>query len=228
MTRLRSEAGFTLMEVLVAMVAGMVVIVTAFTLMDVTLRRTGDVVSRVDASQRGRLAMEQVTQTLRSQVCRGLGAAEPAIVAGTASSITVHRDFSDGAQFATRPPERVQLAHEGRTLTERVYEWSAALPAPGYPSTPTRTRVLLEDVAADGSAPLFAYRKFNTSTPPQPVVPVTTIDADSAKTVAVITVRFSALPRNADASSRQRLVLEDQVFVRHADPNDTAPRPQCA
>ena len=61
-------------------------------MVDVSQRASSRVEARVDSTQRGRVAMEQVTQRLRSQVC--LGSASP-IVSATDTDVTFFADLGD-------------------------------------------------------------------------------------------------------------------------------------
>ena len=56
--RLASEAGFTLVELMVTMVAGVVVLLALGTIMDVTLRETTRSFTLVDATERARPIFE--------------------------------------------------------------------------------------------------------------------------------------------------------------------------
>jgi len=66
LTRLRSEEGFTLVELLATMVAGMVVLMALLTIMDVTLQSTTHDFSEVDATQRARPAFTAIENELHS------------------------------------------------------------------------------------------------------------------------------------------------------------------
>ena len=70
------------------------------------MRQSNGVISKTDASQRGRLAMDQMTRALRSQVCLDLGSAtaRPALEAANRNSMTFYTDLSDGS----RPPVRAR------------------------------------------------------------------------------------------------------------------------
>src|SRR4051794_28138499 len=81
--RLRSERGFTIIEMLVASAIGVVVLLVLLNLLDATQTATSRVTARVDGTQRGRTAMEQVTQRLRSQTC--VSSLTPIIVGDTTS-----------------------------------------------------------------------------------------------------------------------------------------------
>ena len=66
---IRGDAGFTIVELLVTVLIGTVVLFALFGLVDVALRSQQRVDGRVDSNSRGRLAMEQMVQDLRSSVC---------------------------------------------------------------------------------------------------------------------------------------------------------------
>ena len=56
--RLRQEAGFTLPELLTTMTIGMNLVLATLTLVEVTMRKTGETQDRVEALQGGRLTLE--------------------------------------------------------------------------------------------------------------------------------------------------------------------------
>ena len=101
-------------------------------------------------------------------------------------------------------------------------------PAITYPTTPTRTRLLAENVVPEGSTPIFAYYAYNTQDPPRPDTALSTpLSATDLGTVARIEISFRTLSPNSN-TTRGSIVLQDQVYVRAADPNDPAPTPTCA
>ena len=126
--RLSSERGMTLPEVLVTMVIALVLSLATFALVDVTIRRTGEISQRVDGVQRGRVAMDLMTRQLRSQVCLGPNApSSRSIVAGTATSVTFYVEMGDpstagsAASPSATPAPRVDReaqpdARDGRLL----------------------------------------------------------------------------------------------------------------
>jgi type II secretory pathway pseudopilin PulG len=72
--RLREDAGFTLVELLVAMVASVAVIAALVTLISVSLNQETQIADRVQDDRAGRSAMNVVLEELRSS-CTGFGAA---------------------------------------------------------------------------------------------------------------------------------------------------------
>ena len=69
----REERGFTLVELLVATSLGTVVLLAAGVLSTSMLNAQTRISDRSEAIARGRTAMEQIVQQLRSQVCLGPG-----------------------------------------------------------------------------------------------------------------------------------------------------------
>jgi prepilin-type N-terminal cleavage/methylation domain-containing protein len=69
LARLRQEEGFTLPEMLITIVIGMIITLAGFTLVEVVMQRSGEISARIEAVQNGRSAMDTITRQLRSQVC---------------------------------------------------------------------------------------------------------------------------------------------------------------
>jgi hypothetical protein len=239
MSRLRSQDGITLPEMLVAVTVSFVVLAATLGLLESTLRLSGGVMAKTDAMQRGRLAMDRITQELRSQVCLDL--TTPAILVGaTADSVTFYSDFGEGD--LTAPPKLRTISFNETTgnITESVVTSKTDQAPFDYSGTPAK-HVIFENAirqvktvnGVDKPVPFlkyFAYDDQPTGTPPilkmnQELVPPLTDPAKVAR-VARIEVAFSARPTGAKDSTNATDV-EDQVTVRHADPNLTVPDPMC-
>ena len=102
--RLAAEDGFTLTELMVACAVGMIVILAATNLLDSSGRASGSVLDRVDGNQRGRVAMEQITQRLRSQVCPVDGATP--VLYGDGNQVTFYADLSTRTDGLFQPEVR--------------------------------------------------------------------------------------------------------------------------
>src|SRR4051812_35490512 len=146
MSRLRAQQGFTVIEMVVAMTIGLVVLTATFTLLDSTVRLNSGVLSKTDAMQRGRQAMDTLTQQLRSQVC--LDYAHSAVISGaTATSVTFYADFSkDG-----KPPVKRTITFD--TVKNQIrsarYEPPAGVSPvlfSSYSGVPTATANVLENI----------------------------------------------------------------------------------
>ena len=220
--RLRDQRGFTLVELLVSMTIGVAVLLATFAIFDSALLAQGRVDDRTDSIARGRTAMEQIVQQLRSQVC--LGPSLPAIEYGDDDEVRFYADLAN----TTFVPERRVLRFAGGALTESDYSGRASGGSPPYTfsTTPSRTRVILDRMAGTG-VPFFTYYGFDGRTPPQPTnqLPVPLSNTDRALVVQ-IRVSYMALPSRASSSSTGE-PFEADVFVRTADPSDPEHSPLC-
>jgi prepilin-type N-terminal cleavage/methylation domain-containing protein len=224
------ESGFTLPELLTAMVIGMVVLLAAFMLLDRAVSTSAKLSDRQDSTQRGRLAMEIVSRELRSQVCLGDG--QP-ITAGNDTSVTFYANLSSSSNAADKRALRY-VASEKR-LYEDVYTGTGTFPTLAFPATPTRTRELLNPVQsvvdATVTRPMFRYYKYKVGGTPGELQQLTSpLSAIDAPDVVMIKVAFAALPQRkverttdvADATT-----FESDVYVRLADPTQPAEGPRC-
>jgi prepilin-type N-terminal cleavage/methylation domain-containing protein len=207
--RTAQQRGFTLIELMVAMTVGMVIIGVAFGLLDAVVRTFGSSGERVDVSQRGRQAMDTVTQKLRSQVCGGTNPDfTPSFVYADKDKVVFWSDTGDKAADGITPKGKrlrgLELA--GATLNELEFPGTGQDPA----ATPTK-RELATDLAANNNGGLFRFYAYNpqaanqAATPAPPLYLELTgaplVAADLQRIVRV-TVNFTAFPRNSSATDK--------------------------
>jgi|tagenome__1003787_1003787.scaffolds.fasta_scaffold20963574_3 type II secretory pathway component PulJ len=248
MPRLRRADGFSLPELLIALSIAMIVSLATFSLIEIVMKRAGETQNMIASNQRGRLAMDSITRQMRSQVCLNTDTPTPPMsapagfgIATTATTAVFYTDFSDGSDPINKPTQLRVISYDAgkkvlyesdfvptkvtKTATAYSYTW------PLY-TAPTRKFKLLENVVPYGTAPIFTYYTYNALTPPRPDLLLTPgagglIAADTAR-IARVDVRFRVLPSfTPTADLRGSTVLQDQVYVRAADPNDVAPTPTC-
>jgi type II secretory pathway pseudopilin PulG len=225
-SRLRSENGVTLVELLVAMVIGTGTLLAVFAVLDTSVKQSNAVAGRVNATQRGRLAIDTITRQLRSQVC--YSPTVPALVSGTDNVVKFHADLSDG----TRLIEQRELAYDPAKGPINERTWAGVMTS-GVLTFPTLTknRQLISEIttrpAPDDA--IFRYYAYNTAVPPRPIVELTTpLSATDLARTARIDVGFITLPPNARPAPAASVTLQNEIYVRVADPNDPAPTPTCA
>jgi hypothetical protein len=243
--RLRQEAGMTLMELMTAITVGMIVMFAMFALLDNTVRMNTNAMAKTDAMQRGRLAMDVMTQELRSQVCLE-NLAGPAIVPNVTNSTTVefYSDFSEGD--GTTPPTKRRLKYDPVTgdVTTAIWLTNKLEPRPSdFPVAPANTQLRLENIglqkdAGGNTIPFLRYYAYRwVGNPPRPEASlelVPPIDANEARRVARIDVTLMSQPLGADDRTKG-VNLTDRVMARHSDPNlakwdaanPTLPDPRC-
>ncbi|MEA2473761.1 MAG: hypothetical protein QOE06_1676 [Thermoleophilaceae bacterium] len=216
----------TLIELMVTLVVGSIILMAAFAMLDTSVTQTGKVTERVDATQRGRLALDEIARQLRSQVCPVHDT--PAMVAGTGSSITFYT-FMRAGEFR---PERHAITWDAtaRTIVEQDYQPTGLAGALVYPAAPTAARTLLADVVASGTDPIFDYFTWSTTGQVLPSLRLTTplAQGDLARVVRVA-ISFRSLPSGRPASA-PGVAFQTDVYSRTANPNAAAgpAGPQCA
>lgn len=220
----RGEAGFTLVELLSSMVVGMVVLFAIFGLLDYTVSAQHKVEDRVDAVQRGRNAMEVITQQLRSQICLGPG--YPATTYADDNSVTFYTDLGGD----TPKLQRRTIAFNSATgaLTETDWNVSGTIPtAPTF--TLARTVNLATNLVAMPGAKFFQYYGFTTApeTPGLLLTPTPLSDEKKANVVRIL-VSFVANPtRGGNLTNKVPTSFQNEVYVRTSDPTDAEHSPQC-
>jgi type II secretory pathway pseudopilin PulG len=225
MSRLRNrlhseESGFTLVELIVAIVVGMIVLLASFAMLDSSVILTGKVTDRVDRTQRARSAMDDLTRKLHSQVCPSAG--QPALIDGQAYSVKFYA-FLGKKPFV---PDIREYSWDTNTnsIIERTWIGTGTAPSTTWASTPT-TRTLLTDVKPPASpTPMFAYYATGAASPF--TAPLSTANA---KVTSMITITFVTYAAGHNATGPST-TLQNQVFTRTADPSGTTgtTAPECA
>ncbi len=151
-----SEAGFTLVELLATMVAGIVVLMALFTIMDVTLQQTTRTFSLVDATQRARPAFEQIENELHS-AC--FADEETPIQVGSNANALIFLTSSGNGATPTAVWHEIDFA--GGKLTDSTYATVTSevndLPTWSRGTQQGSTRTVLTNVSASGTTPAFQY-----------------------------------------------------------------------
>jgi prepilin-type N-terminal cleavage/methylation domain-containing protein len=235
--RLRDERGFSLPELLVATMVGVIVLLGALTILNTSQRAQARVSDRSEAIARGRTAMEQIVQRLRSQVCIGSG--NPAIIYGDDSHLTFYADLRDGYTDTARDwgtnvfvPSKMDLAYANGALTETVYTGTADTSRNAtfpytFSSTPSLTRVIVDKLALQSGVPFFKYYSFSASDPIEPTNLLTTpLAASDRDNVVQIRVNFQSLPTRLNSTYPGEPFTAD-AYVRTADPTDPRHSPLC-
>jgi type II secretory pathway pseudopilin PulG len=220
----RDESGFTLPELLVAIPIGIVILLATFLTLDSSIVLTGKVTQRVDRTQRSRVAMEDITRKLRSQVCPAVG--QPALISADGYSVKFY------SFLGTRPfvPDIREIAWDTNTnsIVERIWAGSGTAPSTTWAPTPT-TRTVLGDVQptfVSGNSgprgPVFKYYLGNSQTPLTAPLSAANLAATSRIGLSFMTYAQSGNLTGPAAT------MQNDVFVRTADPNAASTSPECA
>jgi prepilin-type N-terminal cleavage/methylation domain-containing protein len=222
-TRLRSDQrGFTLIEMLVAMSIGTIVMLAAFTLVDQALPASQRINDRIDANQRGRVAMENMVRELRASVClwsgndvNGNPTYSTPYSSADGSQVTFYSDMTTAAAAASGSflPTQRQLAYANGAITETVTTGIGTVPQVRYTGlgTITTTRTLITNVQPIGATPIFTYYAYDATktlqklaNPPAP--------ADVPR-IERIDIAFRALP-SGGTNPNSGIDMQDSANTR--------------
>ena len=200
--RLADESGFSLVELLAALVVGIIVMFAIFGLLDTGVRLQAKSVDSLDATDRGRVAIDQVSQSLASRICLGT---QPSIVAGTDTAIEYYASLAPESSTVRLVVQRYRLTYGSGAIREEVWTSNPPVAPPNLPpantTTPTRTRTIVEGVAPIATAPIFRYYA-REGTPARPTLvlptPLSVIDRSR---VALIEVGFAARGKRSEVGT---------------------------
>jgi Tfp pilus assembly protein PilW len=227
-----NESGFTMMELVWAMVLGIIVLLASFTVMDRAFLSNRQISDREDALQRGRNALEQVTRQLRSGVC--IGYTNP-ITAGTPSSVTFYTYLGDPTNAATQNPEQHVITFSGSTITEQDFKITSMSPltvsSTSYRGAKWTNVAQATDPSTGLLIPVFQYYKFTptgTAGTGSYTALSTPVSATDLNHVAKVTVTFLVKPTSPNATAaRLNTNFTNDVVWRAADPDNPTKDP-CA
>jgi Tfp pilus assembly protein PilW len=236
---LRDERGFTLIELIVATMAGIIVAAATSAVVIASVHFSSNFGNRVDANQEGRVAMEKITQALNSScVATGVtplvGSPAPTGMVGGAASGSDASDavfYSSLSDSPTIEPNEVEISLTGTAPSQQLVMYTYANTntvgtAPPWTfattATPSGGFVLLPDAAQatiNGAVkPVFQYFSYNTATGQMNTTPLAVpLSTTDASNTAEVTVSFEALPSNKGANLSAKGAganISDSVVLR--------------
>jgi prepilin-type N-terminal cleavage/methylation domain-containing protein len=228
--RLRDdEGGFSLTELLAAMAIGALVLWASMQVFVTGVQGSARVDDRVEAAQRGRLAMDRITTVLNAQVC--VASTTPPISTGTDQAVT----FTANLGQVDADPVRYVVRYDSaaRRLIEDQYDPSVDVNGViTYSGTPSRSRTLATGVVPERDAggaqvPMFRYYQFAADGSINGTSLATPLAAADLTKVVRIAVAFQAVPERTDDEDARSTMIEGQATVGSADPNDPSKGTNC-
>ncbi|MHB8241924.1 MAG: PilW family protein [Solirubrobacteraceae bacterium] len=225
----RNEHGFTLVEMLVAMLTGLVVVGAAFAILEVSLHQSTRIADRVSADQRGRLALEKILLELHS-ACVATGAA-PIQENSEGTKLRFLSESGSSEPFFTKGVEH-EIYLSGTTLKDAVYQSNGGVEANGgwkFPAmgSPTSTSTLLTNVYAPTTGTMFEYFSYTASAL---TTALTTfpLKKEAANSAAKINVNLTVAPESGDTRLSRPVSLSGTAVLRLTPATETsAPNLPC-
>jgi prepilin-type N-terminal cleavage/methylation domain-containing protein len=151
-SRLDSEAGFTLVELLVAMTAGLVVMMGLVSIIVVTVHQTQRTFTSVDATRRARTALAGLENELHSGCVNGTPPIQTGSDPNNLSFISYY------GTSASPQPIWHRLTFSAGTLTDSTYNVTGSSPDFTQGTLiPGGTTTVLTNVAPQSGTPVFQY-----------------------------------------------------------------------
>jgi Tfp pilus assembly protein PilV len=232
----RAQHGFTLVEVLVAMVTGIVVSLALFAILDFSVRESGRLSNVAQATQLGRGTMTRIVEELHSACIAPKF--KPVQSGSSESKLILISGYGEKAEVPTKatsltgvredeiswsgPAENTQQVLTDKTMLGTgiskagVYEFAAPVPASGVQ---IGTRITESE-----KAPIFKYYEYatavksGTTEASQALTPVAltkgaALTVAQAETVAGVEVTFNAAPSQKELKPPPGLNVDQSTLA---------------
>jgi prepilin-type N-terminal cleavage/methylation domain-containing protein len=209
--RLSDERGFSLVELLAALLIGSIVIFATFGLFDTVVRTQAKSVDGLETTDRGRIGIDQVSQGLASRICLG---SQPSLVDARDDRVEFYASLAAESGSVRLVVQRRRLTVTSLGIREDV--WTSSPPAapptvpPASTTPPTSTRLVVSGVRQTGTTPIFPYFATNAATSRPDVALATPLSTVDRSRVALIEVGFTAQGSRPDVGT----AFTNQIFNR--------------
>jgi len=239
----QQQHGFTLIEVLVAMLTSVVVTGALFAILLVTLHQTSRITDRVQASQLGRTAMTKMVDELHSAcLARELS---PVQAESSAKELRFETGFSEKAVIESKEAFEHRIVWTGTypkagNLIDKTFnaKSTSTWPKFAFETTPASEVLLAEHVYAQTKeakeVPIFRYYKYSeTANPGTETTPTGTLEevtpakegkfnAKEAEGIAAVQVSFSQAPSDNSLQPGRPVEFASLATFAFAAPNSEA------
>jgi prepilin-type N-terminal cleavage/methylation domain-containing protein len=238
--RLSDEQGFTLIEMLVAMVAGVAVTGALFSILDVALHQTSRMTDKVQVDQNGRIAMTKIVDELHSS-CLSYGFV-PIQSGSSGSTLAFVNAYSKESVIPSATKHEIIWSSSAETLTDKSYA-STGGSWPSFTFSGTATPVngvriannISQGVEAGKTVPIFRYYAYaqsaeSTSETPLGAIKSTAMTetelAKSTATVSSVKIVFTQAPSDgypATSGQSRNAQFTSQSTLAFSVPNSEVP-----
>lgn len=252
----RNESGYTLIELLVAMVIGIIIVMAGFALLQFTTEDVTHVTDRVHVDQVGRTTLEKIILELHSSCVAE--SVQPILAGSNESIIKFISEGGSGSSFTTvHEHEIVYTPASGSTegtLVEKTYiSTGGSAPSYTWATTPSATVTLLKGIkqtkyGAEAATPIFQYYRYYNTTDlvpegdaeipygqlnPSPISKALMEKEAESKNVDKVTVSFTLAPEGKEGfgfNQDRPVVLDDSAIFRLTPASEatTSYNPPCS
>jgi prepilin-type N-terminal cleavage/methylation domain-containing protein len=239
----RAESGFTLIELVVAMLISGVIVVVLLTVLTFTTRQTSLLTERVQSNRTGRQTMTKVLDELHSAcIASGSTGYYPVREGSTPTKLIFYNAYSKQPAIPSASENssegvykhEIEFNESKGTLLDQSYASTSvsAWPKPVFPATATSRLLLGENLSMTPATPIFEYMEYSeagasTSSEtagldtlePIPWESKQVLTEKQAQKVAAVLVSFTASPTGHNQKLNRSISLSSQVTFAFTSPN---------
>ncbi len=211
---LRDQSGTTLVELVVATMAGAVIFLGLTMVVVASMHQQTRISKRVHATQEARTLVQRIVTELHSSCV----ASSVAPIYGKNTSTSISYVYQTGSGPALTPVKQ-QVYLSGTTLMQSTYpSTSGSTPKWTFSETPTSTRTLLTNVSGvSASEPLFRYYKYKEGV--ITAMPSTVTEAESPSVVQVDIALKVSPTESTVTDAKAPGIVQDSAFLRFSPPS---------
>lgn len=226
---LRDDAGFSLIELLVALAIGTIVLTAVMIVFLNGMQGTAKVTDRADSTARARTTTNIISSLLQAATCNFNSAP---ITSATATSVTFTANIGDADAGALQ--YRIRWDGSTNTVYQDTFNSTGTVSTTDstlvFPSTPTSTKVIGTNLAPRDGSTLFTYYPFNTTTgqisQTAATAPIT--DANVRRSIVAVKTELLGLADKTNSSPNPvTTAVEAQSIVGQVDPSNPGQGTQC-
>ncbi len=223
---LHDDSGTTLVELMVAIMAGLVILSALTMVILTTMHGSARVTARVEATQRARIALVRLMNELHSACVTPEVA--PVQTGSTGSSLAfIHQTGS-----AVQPiPVYSVVTFSGGTLTQQDYTAIGTAPKWGKGTAIGSPQTLLRDVSPTPPASsIFSYYRYENGTISKAAQTTPLVETEAALTVEVHAALTAAPEHTPVADAGASAAIQNSATLRLTPPsfNEGSPSKPCA
>lgn len=223
---MREERGVTIVELVVATLAGTTVFLGLTMVVIGAMHQTTRVTKHIHATQEARTVLQQIVTELHSSCV----AADVAPIQEKSSGSSMSFVYQTGSA-ASLTPVLHQVTLSNGTLSRSTYnQTGGATPKWTFSTTPASTKTLLTGVSAvSESVPLFRYYKYENGQISTTPLSAPLSAANAAVAVQVNLALKVSPPNSTVADTKAPGIVQDSALLRFSPPaySPTAVDPPC-
>ena len=224
--RIADESGTTLVELMVALMTGLVILSALTMLILTTMHGSARVTARVEATQRGRIALVRVMEELHS------ACVTPELAPVQTGSEGNSLKFVHQTGSAVQPtPVYSVITFSNGTLSQQDYEVTGTAPKWGQGAAIGSPKTLLTDVSPTPPASsIFSYYRYENGAVSETPQKTPLEETEAELTVEVHTALTAAPEHTPVADAGASADIENSATLRLTPPsfNEGSPSKPCA